>query len=218
MKADEFFEQHSTPLQQRLTTGLYKLASAIRHNERSEALAVSLSATQAQILAAMSTHEAGTPRELSKLLGVSLPTVSDSIAALVAKKLVLKHRVPGRGRSLRLSLTSEGRVAAQQAASWPEFLAPAIGTLPDSQQATLLTSVILLIRALQESGHVPVQRMCVTCAFFRPNVHEGTRPHHCALVDAPMAATQLRLVCDDHEVASDEVQVNHWEQFRKQAI
>lgn len=218
MEASDCFAQLTPPLDRRLATGLGKLAQAIRHHERSQALASGLSATQAQILALVSQEGAKTPSSLSQVLGVALPTISDSVGALVAKNLVQRKPAPGRGRTTLLTLTRTGQIVARQALRWPDFLAPAIGTLPDAQQVNLLSTLMLLIRALQESGRIPVQRMCLTCTFFRPNVHEGARPHHCAFVDAPMAATHLRLACEEHEVASEQAQATQWEQFLRQAV
>jgi hypothetical protein len=42
--------------------------------------------------------------------------------------------------------------------------------------------------------------MCVTCRFFRPDAHPSSpRPHHCALVNAPMSNGELRVDCAEHE-------------------
>ena len=75
-----------------------------------------------------------------------------------------------------------------------------------------------MLRTLQEDGRIPQQQMCVTCTFFRPNVHPGPRPHHCAFVDAPMGPTHLRLVCDEHEMASLEAQTSQWQRFLTPAV
>jgi hypothetical protein len=62
---------------------------------------------------------------------------------------------------------------------------------------------VKIIRGLQEAGDIPVQRMCVTCRYFRPNVHDDRdRPHHCAFVDAAFGDPQLRLDCTEQEPAS----------------
>ena len=54
-----------------------------------------------------------------------------------------------------------------------------------------LRLVLDLIAGLQSSGAITVARMCVTCRFFRRDAHPGSaRPHHCALVDAPMATDE----------------------------
>jgi hypothetical protein len=74
--------------------------------------------------------------------------------------------------------------------------------------------LVKMIRTLQERGEIPVSRMCVTCRFFRPRVHDDpTRPHHCAFVDAPFGDRSLRLECADHEAAPEGQRARGWEQF-----
>ncbi len=218
MTTTGYFDAHTQPIDQRVATGLYKLGLAVKHQERSHALDAGLSPTQAQILTLLSQEGATTASELSSVLGVSLPTVSDSVSALVGKGLVEKQPATGRTRASLLTLSRAGRALAQRTAAWPEFLAPAVGTLSDAQQESLLSILVMLLRTLQENGQIPTQRMCLTCVFFRPNAHAGPRPHHCAFVDAPMAAAQLRFECDEHEVAPQERQTAQWEDFLKLAV
>lgn len=217
MDTTGFFDEHSTPIDHRLATGLYRIGLAVGHQERQQALETGLSPTQARILALLLAESAQTPTDLSQVLGVSLPTVSDSVNALVAKSLVKREPSPRHHRATILRLTRAGRAAARQAERVPEFLAPVLGTLSDSQQESLLSILVSLLRAMQENGQIPVQRMCLTCTFFQPNVHVGARPHHCAFVDAPMGAAHLRLECDEHEMAPPEAQTTQWLQFLKSA-
>jgi hypothetical protein len=58
-----------------------------------------------------------------------------------------------------------------------------------------------LIAALQNVGIITLARMCRTCRFFRPDHHPGGAPHHCALLDKPLAERELRLDCPEHEAA-----------------
>ena len=58
-----------------------------------------------------------------------------------------------------------------------------------------------LIGTLQGSGVVTVARMCVTCRFFRRDVHPGSAsPHHCGLLDVPLGVGDLRADCPEHEL------------------
>lgn len=208
-----YFDQHSLPIEQRLATGLYKIGLAVRLQERLLANTEGLSPTQAQILALLLAEGDQNATELSAAIGVSLPTVSDSVGTLVAKGLVEKRPDPAHHRAARLVLTRAGRASARQAAGIPEFLAPALATLADRQQEQLLTLLLLVIRAMQENGQVPVQRMCLTCTHFRPDAHAGDYPHHCTLVDAPLAAGHLRVVCEEHDLASAADQAARWQQL-----
>lgn len=147
-------------------------------------------------------------------LAVTLPTISDSIRVLVAKKLVDRRRDPGDARASLLHLTPAGRTEGRRAAGWPDFLAAAAESLSDTEQEVFYTGLVKMIRTLQERGQSPVSRMCVSCTQFRPHVRESaTHPHHCAFVDAPLAARELRLDCDEHDPAGDADRDAVWARF-----
>lgn len=146
-------------------------------------------------------------------LGISAPTASDAMNALVAKGLVAKAPGPDR-RSISLVLTSDGEAAADRSREWPEFLAEAVNTLPAAEQAMLLRALVKVIRSLQVKGDIPVQRMCVSCRFFRPQAHrDPVNPHHCAYVDAAFGDRHLRLNCAEHQPAALEEQDVNWARF-----
>lgn len=140
--------------------------------------------------------------ELADLLAVSQPTASDAISALVEKGLVEKRR--GSDRRVQLGvLTAAGRDAAASTSEWPDALLEAVDALDPSDQAAFLRGLSSMIATLQRRGRIPVQRMCVSCRFFRESVHEDPeRPHHCAFVDAPFGDRELRLDCADHRPAT----------------
>jgi DNA-binding MarR family transcriptional regulator len=193
------FDQHSEPLAGRIATGLHKLGLAMKHQTWLQASEDGVSPTQGQILAALATSGARTGTELGKLLGLTLPTISDSVRVLVDKGLVTKRPDPRHPRASLVELTARGRTRAVKAQAWPEFLATAVDTLSEPEQAAFLAGLVKMIRALQDAGQIPVSRMCVTCTHFRAHVHEGALPHHCAFVDAPMADRHQRLDCAEHE-------------------
>jgi hypothetical protein len=46
-------------------------------------------------------------------------------------------------------------------------------------------------------------RVCCTCRRFRAEAHAGTaRPHHCALLDVPLAEADARAICVEHARAA----------------
>ncbi len=207
----------SPPLERRIATGLYKLGLALKHQERSEASAHGLSPTQGQILALLAAEGALSASEVGDRLGIGLPTISEAVTTLVTKGLVRRAPDPRHPRARLVRLTAAGRRLSVDTRAWPAFLTTTVGSLTTVEQATLLTALIKMIRTLQEQGQIPVQRMCVTCTHFRPRVRHGDQPHHCAFVDAPMRASQLRLECDDHAAAAAEQQRLHWARFVKTA-
>ena len=212
-KRVDFFAEHTEPLPARVATGLHKLGLAMKQQAWQQASEEGLSATQGQILAALVTHGALTGSELSERLGVTLPTISESVRVLVDKKLVVRSPDPRHPRASLLTPTARGAALGGRARSWPEFLAGAVDELAPAEQAAFFSGIVKMIRALQEQGLVPVSGMCVTCTHFRPRVHAGAAPHHCALVDAPLADDQLRLDCPEHVRAPAPARVDVWERF-----
>jgi DNA-binding MarR family transcriptional regulator len=206
----------SDALPSRIATGLHKIGLAIKQQGWQQANDEGLSATQGQILAALAAHGPLTGTELSERLGVTLPTISESTRVLVDKRLVDKARDPRHPRASLLTPTKKGAAIGARAQSWPEFLATAAEDLDGAEQRVFFTAVVKMIRSLQERGLVPLGGMCVTCTHFRPNVHaSGGAPHHCALVDAPLALEQLRIDCPEHEVAAESMRGELWAQFVK---
>jgi len=210
-----YFDENSEPLASRIATGLHKIGLAMKQQAWQQANEEGLSATQGQILAALATHGALTGTELSQRLGVTLPTISDSVRVLVEKTLVTKSPDPRHPRASLLTLTKKGAQLGARARSWPEFMAAAVADLTAEEQRAFFSGVLKMIRSLQQHGLIPVSGMCVTCTHFRPNVRLGPSPHHCAFVDAPLASEQVRLDCPEHELAAEAPRSQLWEHFMR---
>lgn len=196
------FEEASGPVAARVATGLAKVGLALRQEAWHEAFSRGLSPTQAQVLAVLRRREPLALHDLADELGVGLATVSEAVSTLVRKGLVRKGRRGGDRRTLALTLTGAGRREAERLALWPDLVREALEDLPPRDQEALLGAVVRVILALQRRGRIPVARMCATCRFFRPNVHDDpVRPHHCAFVDAPFGEASVRLDCPDHQPA-----------------
>jgi DNA-binding MarR family transcriptional regulator len=210
-----FFDENTEPLERRLGVGLQKLGMAMKQQGWSRANEIGLSPTQAQILSALVDRPVLSGSELASELGLSLPTISDSTRALIEKGLVEKQPDPRHPRASLVSLTAKGARTATTVRQWPDFMMSALRDLSAEEHAGLLRVVIKMIRGLQRDGFIPVERMCVSCRYFQPRVHDGPKPHHCAFVDAPLAEQQLRLDCPEHERAPEERLAATWEAFAK---
>ena len=69
-----------------------------------------------------------------------------------------------------------------------------------AEQEQFYRSAIKMIRGLQESGTLPISRMCVRCRYFDPfRYPDSPTPHHCHLVGAPFADRHLRIDCPEQE-------------------
>lgn len=190
----------------RIASGLQKLGLMMRQQTWLQAHEEGLSPTQGQILAFVGADGPQSASELATRLGLSLPTISDSVQALVDKGYVVKKADPRHHRSRLLALTTKGRNRANKTKAWPEFLSGAVELLPAAEQEAFWGALVKLMTVLHSRGEVPPQRMCSTCVFFRPFAHGEPQPHHCACVDAPMAGRHLRLDCQEHREATTDRQ------------
>ncbi|WP_206244862.1 MarR family winged helix-turn-helix transcriptional regulator [Novosphingobium terrae] len=205
------FDTITEPIARRVTAGLVRIGHVLRSRAWKGATPEGVTPTQGHALGLLREAEGGLSLgAIASMLGISAPTASDAMSALATKGLVVK--APGaKPRSINLSLTSEGEALAARTSEWPAFLSDAVETLEPAEQAALLRALVKLIRAMQASGDIPVQKMCVTCRYFRPNAHPGTEtPHHCALVDAPFGDRHLRLHCGEHVPAEDDALYEQW--------
>ncbi|RYZ43445.1 MAG: MarR family transcriptional regulator [Myxococcaceae bacterium] len=216
-KLPGYFDENSEPIAARIAMGLHKIGLAMKQQSWQQANEAGLSATQGQILAVLVANGPLAGKELSERLGVSLPTISDSVRVLVEKALVTRAADPRHPRASLLTPTAKGATLGARARSWPEFMADAVADLAPEEQRAFFAGIIKMIRSLQEQGLIPVNGMCVTCKHFRPNVRPGSSPHHCAFVDAPLSNEQLRVDCPEHELAAETARREVWEQFLRRS-
>lgn len=175
-----------------------------------------LTPTQGQILATLLARggEGLSVSTLARELAVTQPTVSDAIAALHRKKLVTKSHCEADARVVLVTLTAAGTRAARSGAQWPDQLLAAIDVLDEHERGVFVRGLLKMIHALVEAGHIPVSRMCTSCVHFRPNAHAGQdRPHHCALVNAPLGESNLRIDCREHEGVAPDQRPKLWQMF-----
>lgn len=201
---------------QHILIGLAKIGLALKSQSWQDAGQQGLTPTQGQILALLIDQgEAGMRlSDVAKNLSVTAATASDAVTSLVEKEFVQKTRSPQDGRAIAITLTPEGHQAAAQTFSWSDFLLTTMDELSDEEQVIFLRGLIKIIRKLQEQGQISVARMCVTCAFFRPNRYANSnRPHHCALVNAPFGDRNLRLNCPEYVAAQPEVAEQNWQLY-----
>ncbi|RTL79602.1 MAG: MarR family transcriptional regulator [Hyphomicrobiales bacterium] len=196
--------------------GLDRICAVMRADQWAIAGTAGLNPTQAHVL----TYIAGRAEKgvrvgaIAAQLGVSQPTATDSVAALVRKGLLTKAPDPEDARAVAMRITQAGRDIVRGIGLVITATERALETLSDQEQTELLQLVIKTIRALQIAGALSPQRMCVTCRYFRPNVHnESKTPHHCDYVGAAFGAQSLRLDCIDHEALSPSDEAVLWRSF-----
>jgi DNA-binding MarR family transcriptional regulator len=209
-------EKTTDPLPHRLASALSKVSVSLKRRLWRDAASRRISPLQAQILAFLRQRSAhgATVSDITRMLGVTMPTASDVIAVLTRRGLLRKFRTEADGRVFTVMLTARGRRRAEQVMGWPDFLLWAAELLPVEEQESLLRTLIKLIRSIQERGEIAPAKMCVTCVHFQPYVNQDSeRPYHCALVNEDFGDRLIRLDCNEHEAAPPEQQERQWQAF-----
>ena len=210
------FDTITEPLDARVAAGLARVAAALKASAWKGAMPAGLTPTQGQALLLLKDETTGVRlATVAASLAVSPPTASDILAGLVAKGFVSRGTESGNRRAAAFGLTPKGHALVDTVAAWPAFLARAVETLPPGDRTAFYRSLIAIIRALQEAGDIPVQRLCVTCGYFRPNVRldDVDRPHVCALVGAPFGDRHLRLDCREQQTLDAAGRASLWARF-----
>ena len=187
-------------LAQRVAAAIERLTNAQRGIVQDLASRNGLSPLQTQTVLLLAAGAPPTPRAstISRELGVSEPTLSETIGSLKAKGLVDGSPDPDDRRASTLRLTPRGRQIAAQLESAGDPIALAVAALPVRAQAEALRALLAVIGGLAESGIVGVARTCLSCRF-----HEeiGAR-HRCSLLGLPLPTDALRVNCAEHERAA----------------
>ena len=197
-----------------IAAGLSKLGMFLRTRDWRRAEQCGLTATQTRVLACLVQRGPMRISHLADEIGVRQPTASDSARALLRKNLIERRVDPEDARASLIHLTDPGRATARALDQSPDVLLDAIESLDDVERAIMLRALTTLVRRLQTENKIPVQRMCVGCKFFRPNVHAGAKPHHCDFVDAAFGDADLRLDCGEHEPAPATRAEANFQRFR----
>lgn len=190
----------SDSTEQRILVGLSKISLALKSQAWQDAGQQGLSPTQAQILSLLEAKgsEGMGLSAVAEGLAVTPATASDAVRVLGEKGLVQKTRSPKDGRAIAITLTPKGKSTAAATSCWSDLFLDAVGELSELEQTVFLRGLIKMILKLQESGQIPISKMCVTCRFFQANRYQNSdRPHHCDFVDAPFGDRNLHLECPE---------------------
>ncbi|WP_245604838.1 MarR family winged helix-turn-helix transcriptional regulator [Mycobacterium genavense] len=181
---------------------LDRVGDALHVLARRSAEAHDLSSTQMRVLVWLSVEPPPVARStaLARELNVADPTVSDAIAALIRKGLLVRTRDPHDGRRHDLALTQAGRKAAGEVSRWTAPAEIATSKLDRVEAEQLLDSLLVVIAKLHEAQLLPVTRACSTCARLE-TIQGSTRQYRCTFYDIPMTVSDLRVDCAEHVTA-----------------
>ncbi len=184
----------------KITASLERIAQAFRVLLWQESKEFSLSPIQIQVLIFLYYHS-DEKRKISYLadeFNMTKATISDTVKTLESKNLITKEHEPHDTRSYIIHLTQKGKDIAQRTSLFTKEIRTPIDKLYQDDKETLLLSLFDIIRHLNKSGVITIQRMCMTCAYYQPS--DNGQNHFCKLLNQNLHATDLRIDCPEHEI------------------
>ncbi len=200
-------KQQHLEVESKIVAALERLSQAFRVLLWEKTKSHQLSPIQVQFLVFLLYHPSSqsTISHLAKEYTLTPATVSDAISTLEGKKLVARERGVHDRRVAYIALTQDGKKTARKLASWAEVVRASVAQFPAEEKLVVMKFLMRLIASLQQAGVITLARMCVTCRFFQPETHPNSRaPHHCGLMNKPLAETELRLDCPEHDSVAHE--------------
>lgn len=196
---DPAHQSHST--ESKIIASLERISQAFRVLLWNESKEFALSPIQVQVLIFL-LHHSEEKRKVSYLaaeFNMTKATISDTVKALDQKGLITKEYEQHDTRSYVIHLSEEGERIAGQTSLFTRELQVPIERLDADDKENLLLSLIGVIRHLNKAGIITIQRMCFTCAHYRPD-HNGAT-HFCRLLNQPLDGADLRVDCPEHLLA-----------------
>lgn len=190
----DHIEGRIAALLERLSMALRVLMWGVAHKE-------GLSPIQIQFLLYIHTRPSPhcTVSALAREFSLTRPTVSDAVAALAEKGLIVKTTSRKDRRISTLRTTAVGNRTVKRLSRWKEGIMDLLEPFPHETKESAMVFMMSLIKSLQDAGVIVAIRMCITCDNFRRDAHLfSDRPHHCALTDSPIGAGDLRVDCPNH--------------------
>ncbi|QIG48670.1 winged helix-turn-helix transcriptional regulator [Nordella sp. HKS 07] len=142
------------------------------------------------------------PGALTRYLGATKGTISQTVKALERKKLIVKSERPGEKRSIVLELTEAGH--AMMAKDPWMALAAACGELGGKTRRRMDKGLAELLAGETARRQSPSFGACDSCRFWREQGRgdDALGPHLCMLFDLPISTTEVAQICIAHEPAN----------------
>lgn len=141
------------------------------------------------------------PAALTRYLGATKGTVSQTLIALERKGFITRTLREGGKKSISLTLTDKGRDALARD-PWSD-LARAAEDLGGKTRRRLSRGLAeLLAREVARSG-VASFGLCATCRFFRERGRsdDARGPHLCMLFEDALSQDDAQRICKEHQAA-----------------
>ncbi len=190
-------ENQNKTMDGKIVAALERIAEAFRVLLWEKAKVIKLSPIQIQILIFIKYHspEFCTVNYLAEEFNMSAPTISDAVRVLIQKKLLKKIPSTKDKRKVHLHLTHKGEKVILETGSFIEPLINSISILNRFEKATLLSSLLQIIKDLNSKEIVITQRMCFTCV----HLQKENGKFYCNLLEMNLKLKDLRIDCPEHQ-------------------
>ncbi len=199
MKSDFDLNYQNQNTESKIVASLERISQAFRVLLWQESKEHSLSPIQVQVLVFL-LHHSEEKRKVSYLadeFNMTKATISDTIKTLEQKELISKEFEPQDTRSYVISLTEKGKDIASKTSLFTKEIRTPIDKMETEDKENLLLNLMEIIRYLNKSGVITIQRMCMTCSFYKASDNGNT--HFCTLLNQKLNVNDLRIDCPEHE-------------------
>ncbi len=200
-QSDFNLNRQNDTIESKVVASLERISQAFRVLLWKESKEFSLTPIQVQVLTFVLFHasEKCKVSYLADEFNMTKATVSDTVKTLEQKNLIFKEFEPLDNRSYTIHLTETGKHIARQTSFFSKEIRTPIQNLHKTEKETLMLSLFDIIRHLNESGVITIQRMCTSCSFYRLSKDEQT--HFCTLLNQRLNPTDLRIDCPEYQMA-----------------
>jgi DNA-binding MarR family transcriptional regulator len=200
MKKSAFNPEHqNVSVESKIIASLERVSQAFRVLLWNESKEFSLSPIQVQVIIFL-LHHSREKRKVSYLsaeFNMTKATISDTIKTLDEKSLIKKEYEPHDTRSYIIHLTKKGKEIAEKTSLFSKQIQVPIDNLNSADKTNLLLSLLDIIRHLNKSGVITIQRMCFTCHFYQSK--NNGQEHFCGLLNQKLTDSELRIDCTEHK-------------------
>jgi DNA-binding MarR family transcriptional regulator len=183
-----------------IAAALERLARLMRAGDRDDGL--NPAQWEALRYLARANRYSNSPGALTRYLGATKGTISQTVKALERKGFIAKSAREGEKRSVILTLTPKGQEVLTRD-PWAR-LAAAAEDLGNKTRRRLAKGLRELLDLELARGRHQSFGRCATCRFFREKGSDADArgPHQCMLFDEPLSAPDAQRICVEHEAAA----------------
>ncbi|MGE4347458.1 MAG: MarR family winged helix-turn-helix transcriptional regulator [Flavobacteriaceae bacterium] len=199
-KSDFDLKQQNESIESKIVASLERIAQSFRVLLWQESKEFSLSPIQVQVLIFL-LHHSDEKRKVSYLaseFNMTKATISDTIKALEQKELISKEFEPTDTRSFIINLTEKGRDIADRTSMFTKEIRTPIDKLHPDDKENMLLGLFDVIRHLNKSGVITIQRMCMSCSYYQSS--NMGKQHFCKLLNQKLQVQDLRIDCPEHKL------------------